>query len=88
MSDQRSSRRAFLQKTSAALAVASRAAAAKAEAAPADKFQPEEVWRERMKAPDDGKKFGCLSQRDDDELEWIAAELKAALELTATSVDA
>ncbi|MEK6247065.1 MAG: hypothetical protein N2C12_02730, partial [Planctomycetales bacterium] len=28
-----------------------------------------------------GKKFGCLSQRDDDELEWIAAELNRSLRL-------
>ena len=31
--------------------------------------------------PNDGKKFGCLSQLDDDELVWIAAELNEGLGL-------
>ena len=58
-------RRDFLKKASAALAIvpaAATAAKAQGEAASngnsADLFQPEEYWKERITAPDDGKKLG------------------------------
>ena len=58
-------RREFLGTAAGALAAG--AAAAKADSSPQetptkpeDLFQPEEFWAERMKAPDDGKKFGWL----------------------------
>lgn len=35
--------------------------------------------------PNDGKKFGCLSQLDDDELVWIADELNQALAIRRSS---
>ncbi len=41
--------------------------------------------RELQIHPNDGKKFGCLSQLDDDELVWIAAELNQALAIRRTS---
>ena len=54
------SRRDFLQQTAVGLPIVHLAAAGTAsEAEPVSpKFQPEELWRDRMKAPDDGKKFG------------------------------
>ena len=66
MSHGNTDRREFLKKSSAALAivplahVAGRSDSAETAetSAPEDKFQPEEYWRERIKAPDDGKKFG------------------------------
>ena len=59
VSDKNASRRDFLKESSAALSIISLSTApAQAEAATNDKFQPEERWRDRMKSPDDGKKFG------------------------------
>jgi ferredoxin len=59
-------RRDFLKKASAALVILplAEAATVAGETEPLDdskssgRFQPEEFWRERMKAPDDGKKLG------------------------------
>ncbi|MCA9247379.1 MAG: 4Fe-4S dicluster domain-containing protein [Planctomycetales bacterium] len=57
MAEQQDNRRTFIKH--AAGAVAATAAANAAKPAQADvKFQPEAFWRERMQAPDDGKKFG------------------------------
>lgn len=62
----KTSRREFLGKTSAAVAggiAAGQADLADAAAAPAtdeSKFQPEAFWKERMTAPDDGKMLGWL----------------------------
>lgn len=56
-----SDRRDFLKKASAALAIIPAAAGVTDAALPSDaesKFQPEEYWADRMKAPDDGKKLG------------------------------
>lgn len=61
MSESTSNRRDLLKKAAAATGLAAAAGASDASAAvdvPSDKFQPEEFWRERMKAPDDGKKLG------------------------------
>jgi len=65
MSESKADRRDFLKKSSAALAaaplahVAGRGADDVAEPTTDEaKFQPEEYWRERIKAPDDGKKYG------------------------------
>lgn len=55
-------RRQFVKKTVAAaagLAVIAGSAAGQ-EAPPKPKFLPEEQWRDRMKAPDDGKRYGWL----------------------------
>lgn len=62
-SEHDTSRREFLRRSAAALPLAAAAAASEAkadEAAPAegDKYQPEAFYRDRLKAPDDGKKFG------------------------------
>lgn len=52
-------RRDFLRKASASLVVVSTATAESAEAQTAsDKYQPEEYWRERMQAPDEGRRLG------------------------------
>ncbi len=64
MADQ-TNRRDFLKKSSAALAAVPLASAAagepKNEIEPNDdKFQPEEFWADRIKAPDDGKRYGWL----------------------------
>ncbi len=55
-----SNRRDFLTKVSLALPIVSVAADAAAQDSgqAEDNFQPEEFWRERMKAPDDGKRLG------------------------------
>lgn len=52
--EETSSRRGFLK------ASVLGAAAAATPAVGAVEFQPEEVWRDRMKAPDDGKRYGWL----------------------------
>ncbi|MCP4194076.1 MAG: 4Fe-4S dicluster domain-containing protein [Planctomycetaceae bacterium] len=56
----KSDRREFLKEASAALPVISLAVASEQATASAveEKFQPEEFWRDRMKAPDDGKRHG------------------------------
>ena len=51
-------RRDFLKKATVALPIVSLAGAADAQESNSDDFQPEEFWRERMKAPDDGKRMG------------------------------
>ena len=56
--NQESSRRDFLRHAAATATGAAAASAAAADAPPADKFQPEEYWQERMQSPDDDKKFG------------------------------
>ena len=57
-------RRDFVRKTLAAGAAGSLvgnvSAQTSAKKTPSVQFQPEEVWRDRMKAPDDGKKYGWL----------------------------
>ena len=66
MSDERADRRDFFKKASATLATIplsetlhdARAGGAEAAPVPTNKFQPEESWRERIEAPDDGKKLG------------------------------
>lgn len=64
MSSTENSRREFLKKASAALTVitVSPAVAGASQgdesSASNDKFQPEEFWQDRIKAPDDGKKYG------------------------------
>ena len=58
---QADNRRDFLKKASAALAIlpaANVASAATADDISSDKYQPESFWKDRMKAPDDGKKLG------------------------------
>lgn len=58
-----SGRREFLEASAAAMAGALGAGAPAAAAAgekPPPPFLPEEFWRDRMKAPDDGKKYGWL----------------------------
>ena len=56
------SRRDLLKQASAALVILStttdESSADVATADPSSKFQPEEYWAERMKAPDDGKRYG------------------------------
>ena len=60
--DSGSSRREFLQAAPAALVVLNSNPVADASPTSDDdiskKFQPEERWKDRMQAPDDGKKFG------------------------------
>ena len=54
-------RRDFLRKTAAGVGAASALTPESGEAqdfSPSDLFQPEEYWKDRIKAPDDGKKFG------------------------------
>ena len=61
MPDGPSSRREFLKQSALATAAASvPSAAIVSEAADSieSKFQPEELWRDRMTAPDDGRKLG------------------------------
>jgi len=62
VSDYKNDRREFLKNASKALVVlpvaASRGADATEEKKPEDKFLPEALWRDRMKAPDDGKRYG------------------------------
>ncbi|MGB6044351.1 MAG: 4Fe-4S dicluster domain-containing protein [Pirellulales bacterium] len=66
MLERENDRRDFLKKASAALVILplAEAAAVAGETEPPDdsqsngRFQPEEFWQARMKAPDDGKKFG------------------------------
>lgn len=66
MFERENDRRDFLKKASAALVILplAEAEAVAGETEPPDdsksngRFQPEEFWRERMKAPDDGKEFG------------------------------
>lgn len=56
------SRRKFLGTAAAAVGVGA-AGSAKAQQSPTtpeDLYQPEEFWKDRMQAPDDGKKFGWL----------------------------
>ena len=59
---ERPSRRDLLKQASAALVVVSTSSAdASADTSSPDvssKFQPQEYWEERMKAPDDGKRYG------------------------------
>jgi tetrathionate reductase subunit B len=58
-----SSRRDFIKKAGLGVAAGAGAAALSGEAEaqePLAKILPEEHWRDRMKAPDDGKKFGWL----------------------------
>lgn len=61
MKNENSNRRDFLKKTAASLPILPLAATSTttdAADSPQSKFLPEERWRERMKAPDDGKKLG------------------------------
>jgi Fe-S-cluster-containing dehydrogenase component len=62
MSDHKNDRRKFLKNASKALVILPAAASVEAQAdetkTPGDKFLPEEFWRDRMEAPEDGKKFG------------------------------
>ncbi len=61
MSRDKTSRRDFLRSSVAALPIISLAATnhgAESQQGSQEKFQPEEFWRERMKAPDDGKRYG------------------------------
>ena len=68
MSDKQTNCRGFLAKSAALSAAPLSATESPADEAPADQgsanqgpgvtYQPEANWRERMKAPDDGKKFG------------------------------
>lgn len=54
-------RRDFLRKSAAGAAAAAAATPDAGEAqalSPEDLFQPEKYWKDRIKAPDDGKKFG------------------------------
>ncbi|MDA0590457.1 MAG: twin-arginine translocation signal domain-containing protein [Planctomycetota bacterium] len=54
-------RRDFLRKTAAGVGAASALTPESGEAqdfSPSDLFQPEKYWKDRIKAPDDGKKFG------------------------------
>lgn len=51
-------RRSFLKKASLALPIVASGASPTDAQQPADKFQPEEFWKDRMAAPDDGKKNG------------------------------
>ena len=65
-SGDKTSRREFLGKTSAAVAgglAAGQVTSAEAAVGPTDtdsKFQPEAFWKDRMTAPDDGKMLGWL----------------------------
>lgn len=52
-------RRDFLKVAATGAAAAAASAALPADASEVT-FQPEEVWRDRMKAPDDGKRYGWL----------------------------
>ncbi len=56
MSD-KSNRRQFIRGTAAALPIIPLAAAKANAESQSDKFQPESFYRERLEAPDDGKKF-------------------------------
>ncbi len=59
MQDDKTDRRKFLQASAATLPIVSLTAARAAEADQTDaQLQPQEFWQERMKAPDDGKKYG------------------------------
>lgn len=64
MSDDTSSRRRFLEDASAALVVLgavttnSTAESEPAKKEPNELFQPEEYWKDRIKPPDDGKRYG------------------------------
>ena len=72
MPEDKTDRREFLKRTTGAIAAAplaaplvgfsggERAGAEEPDGGPEtnDKFQPEAAWRDRMRAPDDGKKFG------------------------------
>ena len=59
MSKNGNDRRGFLQATAALPIVALTSTSNAEPSEPAnDKFQPEEFWRDRMEAPDDGKKYG------------------------------
>ncbi len=61
MKDDTTTRRDFLKKTATALPIISMTTAAsgeESEQAQPDLFQPEAFWRDRMEAPDDGKKYG------------------------------
>lgn len=53
-------RRDFLKKAGAAIVASTAASQAAAQEAPKVEFLPEEYWRDRMKAPDDGIKYGWL----------------------------
>ena len=61
----KSDRRAFIKRSATQLTilplsavVADQAMAADQDAAPTDKFQPEEFYRDRLTPPDDGKRYG------------------------------
>jgi len=65
MSEKPTDRRGFLKRSATKLTIlplsvvaADRAAAAERDGKFTDKFQPEELWRERMTPPDDGQRFG------------------------------
>ncbi|MFT5526404.1 MAG: tetrathionate reductase subunit B [Pirellulaceae bacterium] len=59
MSNNNDDRREFLKKASALAILPALIPEQQAEAeAVNDKFQPKEFWEDRMKAPDDGKKYG------------------------------
>jgi Fe-S-cluster-containing dehydrogenase component len=59
--DDKKSRRDFLKNAATALPIISISTSASgedSEQAPPDPFQPEAFWRDRMEAPNDGKKYG------------------------------
>ena len=58
--NEKPARREFLGQAAAAAAVTASASAAHASAEPDSTLQPEAAWKERMTAPDDGKRFGWL----------------------------
>ena len=60
MAEREANRRQFLKSTTVSLPILPLAAASAAgqDADLATKFQPEEKWRDRIKPPDDGKKYG------------------------------
>jgi len=61
LTDKKTDRRDFLKKAAIALpivAVSSSSTDATEIESPDSKFQPEEYWADRMKAPDDGKRLG------------------------------
>ena len=62
MPESSSNRREFLK--TAAVSAAAATASSSSQADANEKFQPEEFWRERMKAPDDGKKYGWFVDTD------------------------
>ena len=59
--EQPSDRREFMKRAASSLPIVAAASSIEAEAAskdPADLYQPEDFWRQRMEAPGDGKKLG------------------------------